>query len=406
MSLSKVSKCAIPEKSHVSHDQQEPITSVMLQHTIGHVDCPGCGATTPMSTDPDDLANLLFPAAAKRWLATRKPFLKERTHYGYGLCIERLSVFFYALPLNKVCLGHLRTYQAQRAANDTTLDAFADISEIRKLHPEPVPGWPKEAGVSCINHELSVMQSVLKRGGLWKPFRDKYEALRKPRTRKRKTLEDEQVLHLIEVCSGRPSWELAFWVANITGNTGASGTELRHIRLEDLHLGEKIPWMRIDDEHAKNEFRGRRVALNTTALWYVRKCLIRAKTLGCSELEHYLFPLRVSPGVWEPKKPAGASWMRRAFASMRKKSGFDWLTPHCFRHQCATLLYENDVDEMTIVHTLGHQAASMSRDYSHNRLVKQKAALDAIDTAKRLGVQSVDLDSLHEEYENKYSMTY
>jgi integrase len=379
-------------------------TVSFLQHTFGHIDCPACDATNPMGDDPDGLADMLFPAAAKRWLATRKPYLRARTHYEYGQCIKRLNVFFHALPLRKIRLGHLRQYQVKRGANDMTLEAFIDIDEVRKLFPDPHPAWPKPAGYSQVNHELSVMQSVLKRAGLWGPFKEKYEAVKKTRTKKPKTLTDEQSLHLVSKAMGRPAWELAFWIANITENTSAAGTELRHLLLEDIHDQEELPWIRIDDESAKNDFRGRVIYLNPTALHYIRKCKVRAITLGCNSPKHYLFPYRVKPGVWDPTRPAGSSWTRRCFASMRKATDLDFLTPHCFRHQCATLLFESGADDMTLIHTLGHASINMSRHYSHNRMKRQKEVLDSIDTAKRLGVQSVDLDSLEDEYENKYSM--
>lgn len=36
---------AIPEKTHVSSDEHAPInTSIELQHTFGHIECPACEA--------------------------------------------------------------------------------------------------------------------------------------------------------------------------------------------------------------------------------------------------------------------------------------------------------------------------------------------------------------------------
>lgn len=394
-----------------THDEHSPPNQKVrneplgpdLQHTFGHIDCPACGATNPMGDDPDELAEMLFPIAAKKWLKTKKK-LKPRTRYGYEQSIERLNVFFEHLQLKKIHLGHLRNYQVQRTANDITLDAFSSLEEIRRVHPAPIPGWPKVAGYSITNHELSLMQSVLKHAGLWEPFENKYESIPKTRTKKPKVLSDEQSLHLISKAQGRPAWELAFWIANITENTSAAGTELRHLLIEDLHdEDESMPWLFIDDENVKNDYRGRIIYLNPTALYYLRKCRTRAITLGCTDPKDHMFPLREKPGVWNPKRPAGSSWTRRCFASMREETGLDWLTPHCFRHQCTTLLFENDIDDMTMIHTLGHKAISMSRHYSHNRLKKQKAVLDAIDPTVRLGVQRVEYDP-YEAAENKYSI--
>lgn len=349
-----------------------------------------------MGDDPDGLAHLLFPAAGKKWLLTRKPYLKERTYYGYGQCIDRLSVFFEHLPLNKIHLNHIRHYVAQRTANDITVDPFIELSIVRQYYPEPIAGWPKSAGPSITKHEISVLQMILKRAGLWKHFATSYEPLRIPTPKKQKTLEPDEERRVFEMAAQRPAWELAIWVAAIMGNTGASGTELRHTHMNEVHMDAEIPHFFVNEEFAKNDFRPRRIALNDTALWFMKKCYLRAKTLGCCDPDDFMFPLREKPGVWNPKKPAGSSWMRRAFASLREAAKLPWLTPHCFRHQCTTLLYENDVDEMTIQHTLGHESTYMTRKYSHNRLRKQKQALQLIDPKVRLGVKSYEFDT-HEE---------
>lgn len=355
-----------------------------LKHTFGHIDCPACELTRDniMGFDPDSLAALPFSEASQKWLETRRRYLRTRTAYGYQRHIDHLARFFGPLPLRKIHLGHLRQYQTYRqinaCAHGKPKGTSCDHGCVRGL-------WDKKAGPSLINHEISNLQSILKRAGRWEAMEEHYEALPLPAWRPPKTMTDEEEMRLFAIASSREEWELAYFVANISRNTTATGTELRNLQMKHLLLDAKIPSVLIPDHAVKNQYRARVIALNSTGQNAFRWCVERARRLGSAGPDHYLFPFRVHRGLWDPTRPASSSWLRRSWSELREAAGLPWLTPHCLRHQCITLMYEMGVDEQTIMHTAGHQSPRMSRYYSHNRRSVQKSALDLIDPANRFG---------------------
>ncbi|MGH7594682.1 MAG: hypothetical protein ACRELE_12650, partial [Gemmatimonadales bacterium] len=98
--------------------------------------------------DPDALLQLKFSTAAALWLSIRKPYLKARTFYMYGHHIKQLNKAFAELPIGKMHIGDLRKYQLARLGNTDKL-------------------WARAAGPSLIRHEMSVVEMVLKRAGVW-----------------------------------------------------------------------------------------------------------------------------------------------------------------------------------------------------------------------------------------------
>jgi integrase len=317
-----------------------------------------------LRNDPELLRNLRFSAASQIWLETRKPYLKVRPFYLAGQHVKHLSVFFGEMQVRKIHIGHIREYQKARTHNPSGL-------------------WKHRAGPSLINHETSALQSVLKRAGEWDKIKPHFEALPMPRWKPPKVLSDEQEMLVFSIASSNPKWELAAWAASLTVNTSVAGVELRSIQLQHVNMDSRIPTLLVDAETAKEEIRGRIVVLNSTAQVMMTNCLKRAAKLGSYEPNHYLFPFRKGPGNWEPTKPTTASWLRRPFEELRAATGIPWLTPHCFRHQHATLSYEAGEPEQTIRLRMGHVSERMTRYYSNLRRESQKTAVDAIDQMAR-----------------------
>src|SRR6185503_18483445 len=101
-------------------------------------------------------------------------------------------------------------------------------------------------------------------------------------------------------------------------NTGASGTELRHIQFIDIHLDGRRAMFFVKGETAKNEYRGRPIILNTTAENHLRRAMELAKKKGCYLPEHFLFCKRDDvTRKWDPTQPASESWLRRPFEELR-----------------------------------------------------------------------------------------
>jgi integrase len=85
---------------------------------------------------------------------------------------------------------------------------------------------------------------------------------------------------------------MALLVTNLTFNTTAAGSELRHLRFEDVILDEGKPRMIVNADTAKNAYRARVIYLNDTAKGMIERCLERAKKLGAALPKHYVFPFR------------------------------------------------------------------------------------------------------------------
>ncbi len=238
-----------------------------------------------------------------------------------------------------------------------------------RLKPRPTP----------VNHELNVVQQLLKRAGLWNKIADLYEPLPVPRREVGKALTPEEERILFETASSKPRWRVAYLAALVTAHTTIGPAELRGLRLSDVDLDNRVLSVR---EGAKNQYRVRRVPLNETAFWAVSQLLERAKAKGCNQPDHYLLPGRIQRGPYVPSKPMD-NW-RTAWVSMRKALAkvhprLATLRPYDLRHHAITKLAERPgVSEQTIQAIAGHVSERMLRHYSHIRLEAKRKAVELL----------------------------
>jgi integrase len=322
--------------------------------------------------DPDKLRRLAFDAASEFWLTTRKPHLKERTFYNLESNVRALNKHFGRLRVKDIHIGHIREYRRQRIVNEGMR-------------------WNRPAGPSLINHEIVALEGVLRLAGEWDKIKPHYEPLPIPRPKKPKVMTDEEEALFFAVVATREEWKLAMWVSYITEMTSAAGSELRNLRLRDIALGTRLPSITIDSATAKNEFRWRTIILNQTAQKYLAYCLERAHSLGSREPDDYVFPLLDrKTRKYDPKRPCSPSWLRRAWDGIQEATGLYWLTPHCLRHQHATISLEAGEDPHSVAKRMGHHSVRMvEQRYGHLRQDSQKRAVDAIDPSVRLAPKKV-----------------
>lgn len=335
-----------------------------------------------LTIDAAYFANLPFQEAALQWMEMRKqrPRLKPRTHESTAGYLDALSKFFTGMRLREISAGALREYQLARTANAITIRRDgASVVE----HP-----WRRPAGHSVINHELCVMAMMLRHAGLWERLRPYYSPLAVPSWSPREILTEEQEKHLFAAAAGDREAQLAYWIAAITNNTTAAGSELRGLRLQDVYLREPQIERGIDQEpseiyipaHAvKNESRPRRIALNSTARWAVEQCYRRALALGSTRPEDYLFPFRVGPHHYDPTRPASRWFLRKSWDRLRAITGLAELCPHDLRHQCITRMLEAGVAPETVRAVAGHVTEAMMQYYSHIRRQAKYSAVMAIE---------------------------
>jgi integrase len=309
------------------------------------------------------MASLSLFSACNIWLAGKisKGLLPKTIECCQGN-VRALQRFFGDMPLADFHAGSLKAYQIARGEGT---GVFAD-EQTRE--PSPV-------GTSAINHELNVLQQMLRKAGLWDGIKDYYAPLHETQWQPPKTFTVKEEARIFEASANDPNVELADIVFRITRNTTASGCELRGLRLKNLELNARPPRVHIPPDATKNDIRPRVIPLNAEALEAFQRAVERAAKLGAHLPFHYLFPFRVNRRTWNPLRPASKSWLRKQTQQMRDKTGIEHLRPHAFRHLAVTELLEAGVPEQTVIALAGWVSRNMINTYSHTRI---EAKADAV----------------------------
>lgn len=305
--------------------------------------------------NPAVLADLTFCEAAPVWLEGHRPHISKGTIRDYEQCLRTLTPFFSKLKLREIHIGHFEQYQKMRTAGE---------------------GWKRKAGPSRINHELNTLSQILNRANLWAMLATHYRPLPLPRPSIGRALEENDMQRLFRIASANPRWMVAYCCAVISANTSANASELRNLRLRNIHLD--LATFDIE-EGAKNKYRERPQPMNEPALWAMRQLVRRAKEKGAIYPEHYLLPHRARNGGrgFDPTRPM-FSW-RGAWDDMREAAGLPKLRFHDLRHTAITLLLEDeDVSERTVIDLAGHVSRAMLERYSHIRMRTKREAVDAL----------------------------
>lgn len=326
-----------------------------------------------MPYDPERLRHLSLSEAAPLIIKALSPYLKPRPLTNKRQHFDRLIEFFGTMPLKEIHIGPVNAYQRERRLN----------TENR---------WPKPAGPSIINHELSTLADLLDRAGEWNKIKPHFKRLRLPSSKVPIVLTDDEERLFFSVAESNPDWEVAVCAAGITRNTGASGTELRHLQHEDIHIDDLPPWFYVKPDTAKNEHRGRVCVMNTAAAGYMRRLLTRATRVKSHLPKHYILPWRDKRRAHDPTKPCSESWLKKMWHAMRNAAGFPWLQPHHLRHQFATLLFELDVPPVKVSQLMGHKSTFTAlRVYNHTAERRKRdsdVVLLLMDPGVRKNVQS------------------
>ena len=298
-----------------------------------------------------DTAPLPFPIAAKFWYDSKIPYWKPKTAECNQVFIHALQKFFGTTVLAEVHPGMLRAYQVERG---------------------------KIAGPSTINHELNVMAQILRRAGLWSAMRDYYHPIREPAWKPPKVFSDTEEQRIFAFAERDPNLDLVRIVFTITKNTTASGSELRMLKLQHIHLDARPPRLEIPPEAAKNTARPRMIPLNEEAVAALREAVTRAAECGSYQPYHHLFPMRVKRNFYNPLKPASKSWLRKQTKALRERTQVHHLQPHGWRHQAVTRMLESGVLEHHVVKIAGWRSERMLARYGHARIEEQLSAVQTL----------------------------
>lgn len=296
--------------------------------------------------------------------ASHAQYIRGTTLRSYRQYARSLNLFFGAIPLREIHLGHWRSYQALRAAGEPPF--------VRRRRPHEEPG-PCPAKARQINQELALLRVILRRALCWTAEMEHYaEDLREDGAEVPRALTPEQQARWIEVSRSNPRWEIVHWYSLLAFETTCSTNELRGLRIGDCSVRNQmidVPWA-----SAKNRYRCRSVAVEgADALWALERLLSRAAELGaCSQL-HYLFPFRDSrSGQYDASRPMTVSGLKRRWEEVRTASGLGWFRCYDTRHTAITRLAERGVPIEVIKARAGHVSDRMSQHYTHISLAAQR----------------------------------
>lgn len=294
------------------------------------------------------LTALPFSDACDQWLESRRPYLADKTYYGYSRDIITLSNFFGDFRLQEIDGDLVRGYQRMRQ---------------------------QTVGASAINHELNVLMQMRKRIGM--PLTD-YQPIPLPKEERGRALSKEERERLFRIAASNPNWEAAYLLALISVNTTAGPKETYTLRLKDVDV--EASTIRIQPEGAKNVHRIRTIPLNDEALAAVKRALKRAKELGATEPDHYLFPYRVYGGQNPGHDPTRhQTTFKTSWCSLRNAAKLPSFRMYDLRHHAITTLLENPkVSEQTVEDIAGHINPKMKKRYSHIRMEYKRAAVDVL----------------------------
>jgi integrase len=305
--------------------------------------------------------DLTFAEATNLWLDERSLTNKPGTIQCYRDYIARLKPSFAGMKLAEIQPWHLLHYQKERK---------------NKYHP------------ASINHDCNTLLQILGWAGLRQEIEQHYRPLRVPEWQPPRVLTEAEEEAFFTIAGTNPDWALAYYVASLTNNTSASGKELRLLQLKDVDLEADPPILSVPRD-MKNSHRQRRIPLNERGCIQVQRLLDRARALGCTGPDHYLFPFRDKRSkLYDPTRPASESWLKYQWKKMVSAAleqgaiGFP-IKPHNLRHQIITKLLEDGQPEEVVRAIAGHVSRKMMEHYSHARIQRKFQALDAINPDRK-----------------------
>jgi integrase len=307
---------------------------------------------------PSDLAKWRFEKASAEWLEGRKNLVAPKTHRIDKERMKPLLAFFGGQRLCDITADAVRAYQLRRAGS---------------------------VGPRTVNLETKVLRMVLRTSRLWSRIAEDFKPLPENKQGPGRALSEEQEKALFQIAASKTQWEVAYYAATLATNTTARGGEIKGLRLQDVDLLNKT--LTIRRASTKTDAGARIIPLNEMACWAVTRLLERAKKVGSTEPDHYLFPacryLHTKEGQsgaglgFDPTQPM-QGW-RTAWRTFTTKAGLKGLRFHDLRHHSITKLAEAGVPEQTLMAIAGHVSKAMLEHYSHVRMNAKRKAVAALE---------------------------
>lgn len=344
-----------------------------LQHTLGHVNCTACDDIGKCALEEADAKVLPFPQAADSWFKEKVQSVRPGTVGHYADCIRALKLFFGAMHLRDIHIGHIIEYRRERQAARMVIGADGKERHV-------------SVGPSHINQEVSTLKQILDRAGLWVPIAKHYKPMPLPRSGVGQRLEREELQYFFEVAERRPRWKIAYLVALASVNTAAGPGEIMSLRLGDLRWHDpEGPKLQIV-ECTKTGQRVRNIPMTEDCAFALGELERMAHEKGATDANHYLLPHRAHEkgAGWDPTQHQGhfrKSWAGLCREAAKKYPRLLNIPRYALRHTAITYMAEDpNVDRPTLEKLVGHGSGSrMIPDvYFHASVRRKKVAVQSL----------------------------
>ena len=325
-----------------------------------------------------EFARKPFSEAARVYLEERKPHVSARTTQFEKERLKPLCKHFGESPLLRFKAEEVAAYQTARLA----------------------------AGISgrTVNMETGVLRRMLKRAKKWNAVAEDVKALPERQGAVGKVLTSDLKRKLFETAASKPEWTAAHCAAVLAVSTTCRGVEIRNLRWQDVDLFSRIATIR----RSKTAAGHRTIPLNGDAMAALSRLLERARALGSSDPEHYVFPTceHATINPTRPQKSWRTAWrklvketarrvgreaarevleagrgIRTAIAAWKRAAApFRGLRFHDLRHQAITEMAEAGASDATLMAVSGHMSRRMLEHYSHVRMAAKRTVLDKLES--------------------------
>jgi len=325
-----------------------------------------------------EFARKPFGEATGIYLEERKPHVSERTTQFEKERLGPLTKHFGEKPLLRFKAEDVTGYQAARLAD----------------------------GISgrTVNMETGVLRRMLKRAKVWNAISEDVKALPERQDVVGKVLPADLKRKLFEVAASRPEWTAAHCAAVLAVSTTCRGVEIKNLRWRDVDLFTRVATIR----RSKTAAGHRTIPLNGDAMAALSRLLERARALGSSEPEHFVFPTceHLTIDATRPQKSWRTAWRKLVLATARRagreaaadaldlgrglrgaiaawkraEMPFRGLRFHDLRHQAITEMAEAGVSDATLMAVSGHMSRRMLEHYSHVRMAAKRTVLDKLES--------------------------
>ena len=218
------------------------------------------------------------------------------------------------------------------------------------------------------------LSAILQDANLWHRVAARYRPLKVRRSELGMALSREQEVKLLTLAQYSEISTVAPYVAVLSVRTGMRMKEIRHLRLNAIHLTSEKKYILVRRSTTKTDAGNRHVALDKVACWALHRLIVRACSLGAVEPEHFLLPTLLEMHTrrndplhggsgYDPTHPM-SSW-ETEWERLRKTAGLGSARFHDLRHTYITRAAEAGVPIPVIEAQVGHLSAAMVAHYTH-----------------------------------------